>query len=247
MTLQTSGTNTRHCTIISRSSASLVAFFLIGFGVPWAAAIAARLKHISNPYIMPAFMIAEAFCSVGGAIATYIEGGGLALKQLARRCALYRRAHRLVAVRTLLASRCPYRRHPNLRYCARQVRSDHAAGILPSAVAVLHLRIWHAPGSVGGGTWVAWLPAAAAIATISSPESEHTAGHHLGSVARRCAFPSLSCNRSLYGRRSCAQYPDDCDVPAHTRERSASHSYAWHGFTRQGDCASFLPRRCRAS
>ena len=90
MTLQTSGTNTRHCTIISRSSASLVAFFLIGFGVPWAAEITARLKHISNPEIMPALMIAEAFCSVGGAIATYIEGGGLALKQLARRCALYR-------------------------------------------------------------------------------------------------------------------------------------------------------------
>ncbi|PYX64058.1 MAG: hypothetical protein DMG78_30965 [Acidobacteria bacterium] len=74
---------------ISRTRAALAVFFLVGFGVPWAATIATRLRHIS-PYTSPAFMIGAAFCSVAGVLATYIEGGSSGLKELARRCVLYR-------------------------------------------------------------------------------------------------------------------------------------------------------------
>jgi len=65
-------------------------FFLVGFGVPWAPAIAARLRHVSFPYATPAFMIGAAFCSVAGVLATYVEGGRFGLRDLARRCVLYR-------------------------------------------------------------------------------------------------------------------------------------------------------------
>jgi uncharacterized protein len=75
---------------ISRTRAALAVFFLVGFGVPWAAAIAARLRHISFPYTSPAFMIGTAFCSVAGVLATYVEGGSSGLKELAKRCVLYR-------------------------------------------------------------------------------------------------------------------------------------------------------------
>jgi len=75
---------------ISRSRLSLAVFFLVAFGVPSATAIAARLKHTTFPYATPAFMIGGAFCSVAGVLASYIEGGISGLKDLARRCALYR-------------------------------------------------------------------------------------------------------------------------------------------------------------
>jgi hypothetical protein len=35
-------------------------------------------------------MIGVAFCSVAGVLATYVEGGSSGLKELARRCVLYR-------------------------------------------------------------------------------------------------------------------------------------------------------------
>lgn len=68
----------------------MIVFFLVAFGIPWTAAIAARSAHVPFPEGTPAFMIAAAFCSVGGVLAVYVEGGRLGLRELARRCTLYR-------------------------------------------------------------------------------------------------------------------------------------------------------------
>lgn len=76
--------------IISRSRLSLGVFFLVGFGVPWGTAIAAKLKHIEFPQRVPAFMIGFAFCSVAGVLATYVDAGPSGPRDLARRCVLYR-------------------------------------------------------------------------------------------------------------------------------------------------------------
>lgn len=76
--------------IMSRSRVALGVFFLIGFGVPWATAIVARLKHVNFPQITPVFMTGMACCSVAGIVATYLEGGGSGLRDLAKRCLLYR-------------------------------------------------------------------------------------------------------------------------------------------------------------
>ena len=76
--------------VASRSRLSLGVFILVGFGVPWSAAVVARLEHIGFPEATPSFMIAGAFCSVAGVLATYIEEGSSGLKDLARRCVLYR-------------------------------------------------------------------------------------------------------------------------------------------------------------
>jgi uncharacterized protein len=74
----------------SRSRTALVVFFLVAFGIPWAGAIVAKLKHVNDPQISPAFIIAMAFCSVAGVLATYVETGRQGLKDLARRCLIYR-------------------------------------------------------------------------------------------------------------------------------------------------------------
>ncbi len=74
----------------SRPRTALAVFFLVAFGIPWAGAIIARLKHINDPQIIPAFTIAMAFCSVAGVLATYVETGSQGLKDLVKRCLLYR-------------------------------------------------------------------------------------------------------------------------------------------------------------
>src|SRR5215469_6382099 len=75
---------------VSRSRTALAVFFLVGFGVPWTGAIIARLQHVNSPQIRPAFMIAGAFCSVAGVLATYLESGPSGLRDLAKRCLIYR-------------------------------------------------------------------------------------------------------------------------------------------------------------
>lgn len=75
---------------ISRTRAALAVFFLVGFGVPWAAGITAKLKHVNSPETTAVFMIGGAFCSVAGVLATYLEGGRSGLRDLGRRCVLYR-------------------------------------------------------------------------------------------------------------------------------------------------------------
>jgi len=76
--------------VISPSRASLIVFFLVAFGIPWTAAITAKLKLVSFSENTPAFMIEAAFCSVAGIVATYMEGGLPAVRDLGRRCVLYR-------------------------------------------------------------------------------------------------------------------------------------------------------------
>lgn len=69
----------------------MVAFFLVSFGIPWATWIALRISHTSFTKGPPlGLMVGAAFCSVGGVVATYIESGRSGLKDLARRCVLYR-------------------------------------------------------------------------------------------------------------------------------------------------------------
>jgi membrane protease YdiL (CAAX protease family) len=76
---------------LPRPRASMIAFFLVSFGIPWATWIALRIKHISFTEGIPlALMVGAAFCSAGGVFATYIENGRSGLKALARRCVLYR-------------------------------------------------------------------------------------------------------------------------------------------------------------
>jgi hypothetical protein len=69
----------------------LIVFFLVSFGIPWATWIALKISHISFTEGPPlALMVGAAFCSVGGVVATYIENGRSGLRDLARRCVLYR-------------------------------------------------------------------------------------------------------------------------------------------------------------
>jgi membrane protease YdiL (CAAX protease family) len=75
----------------SRRTAAIVVFFAIAFGVPWGTWIALRARHVSFAQGPPlAYMIGAAFCSVAGIIATYVESGLSGVKDLARRCVLYR-------------------------------------------------------------------------------------------------------------------------------------------------------------
>jgi membrane protease YdiL (CAAX protease family) len=66
-------------------------FVLIAFGIPWGTWIILKVRHISFDQGTPlAFMVAAAFCSLAGVVATYIESGLPGVKDLARRCVLYR-------------------------------------------------------------------------------------------------------------------------------------------------------------
>jgi hypothetical protein len=73
-----------------RPRASLIVFFLVSFGIPWATWIALKISHLSFTEGPPlALMVGAAFCSVGGVVATYIENGRSGLRDRARRCVLY--------------------------------------------------------------------------------------------------------------------------------------------------------------
>jgi len=75
----------------SRGSAATIVFFAVAFGVPWGTWIALRARHVSFAQGPPlAFMLGAAFCSIAGVIATFIEAGLSGIKDLARRCVLYR-------------------------------------------------------------------------------------------------------------------------------------------------------------
>jgi CAAX protease family protein len=75
---------------VSRRTWSIVVFFVIAFGIPWGTWIALR-RHVSFAQGPPlAFMLGGAFCSVAGIVATYIESGLPALRDLVHRCVLYR-------------------------------------------------------------------------------------------------------------------------------------------------------------
>jgi len=65
-------------------------FFVIAFGIPWIAWIALRMRHVVFIPGTLAFMVGGAFCSVAGVIATYTESGLSGVKELGRRCVLYR-------------------------------------------------------------------------------------------------------------------------------------------------------------
>jgi CAAX protease family protein len=74
----------------SRQRVSMIVFFLVAFLIPWAASIAARMRHVAFPEGTPTFMFCAAFCSVGGVVATYIAAGRAGVKELTHRCVLYR-------------------------------------------------------------------------------------------------------------------------------------------------------------
>jgi membrane protease YdiL (CAAX protease family) len=66
-------------------------FFSVAFGIPWGTWITLKVRHVSFAQGTPlAFMVAAAFCSLAGIVATYVETGLPGVKDLARRCALYR-------------------------------------------------------------------------------------------------------------------------------------------------------------
>lgn len=133
---------------ISRTRAALAVFFLVGFGVPWAATIAARLRHISFPYTSPAFVIGAAFCNVAGVLATYMEGGSSGLKGLARRCVIYR----VSVVWWVYALFLPPGGHvlATLLLCGSSpARSNQADESVPSVVDVVRVGIRPLSGPIG--------------------------------------------------------------------------------------------------
>jgi membrane protease YdiL (CAAX protease family) len=74
-----------------RRTVSLAIFFVIAFGIPWGTWIVLRVRHVAFTEGPPlAWMVGAAFCSVAGLVATYVEGGLSGVKDLARRCVLYR-------------------------------------------------------------------------------------------------------------------------------------------------------------
>ena len=73
-----------------RPKLSMIVFFLVSFGIPWATRIALRMRHVALPEGTFSFMASAAFCSVGGVAATYIANGRSGVKELAHRCVLYR-------------------------------------------------------------------------------------------------------------------------------------------------------------
>jgi membrane protease YdiL (CAAX protease family) len=74
----------------SRKNAAVIVFFLVAFGIPWATWISLAFLHVAAPETTPSFMIGASFCSLGGVAATYVASGASGLKDLARRCVLYR-------------------------------------------------------------------------------------------------------------------------------------------------------------
>jgi membrane protease YdiL (CAAX protease family) len=74
----------------SKTAAPIVVFFLVAFGIPWATWISLAFLHVASPKDTLRFMVGASFCSVGGVAATYVAGGTLGLKELVRRCVLYR-------------------------------------------------------------------------------------------------------------------------------------------------------------
>jgi uncharacterized protein len=74
----------------SKTAAPIVVFFLVAFGIPWATWISLAFLHVAAPENSLSFMVGAAFCSVGGVAATYVANGTSGLKELARRCVLYR-------------------------------------------------------------------------------------------------------------------------------------------------------------
>jgi len=77
-------------TNLSRPRVSMTVFFLVSFGIPWATWVALRMRHVAFPESTVPFMVAAAFCSAGGVVATYIANGRSGLRELAHRCVLYR-------------------------------------------------------------------------------------------------------------------------------------------------------------
>jgi CAAX protease family protein len=75
---------------LSRQRVPMTVFFLFAFGVPWGAMIIARIRHVALSEATLSFMIAAAFCSIGGVVATYVAAGRAGLKELGLRCVLYR-------------------------------------------------------------------------------------------------------------------------------------------------------------
>ncbi len=75
---------------LPRPWVSMSVFFLVSFGIPWATLIALRMRHVAFPEGTLAFMVGAAFCSAGGVVATYVANGRSGVKELARRCVLYR-------------------------------------------------------------------------------------------------------------------------------------------------------------
>ena len=64
---------------------------MIAFGIPYTTWLVLRTRHVAFTSGTPlAFMVGAAFCSVAGVVATFIEGGLPGVKDLVRRCALYR-------------------------------------------------------------------------------------------------------------------------------------------------------------
>jgi membrane protease YdiL (CAAX protease family) len=72
-----------------RQSVSVIVFFLVAFGIPWATWIV-LLRRVAAPEITLAFIVGSSFCSLGGVLATYIDTGRSGVRELARRCVLYR-------------------------------------------------------------------------------------------------------------------------------------------------------------
>jgi membrane protease YdiL (CAAX protease family) len=75
---------------LSRQRVPMTVFFLFAFGVPWGAMIIARIRHVALSEATLSFMIAAAFCSIGGLVATHVAAGRAGLKELGLRCVLYR-------------------------------------------------------------------------------------------------------------------------------------------------------------
>jgi membrane protease YdiL (CAAX protease family) len=75
---------------LARRRVSVIVFFLVSFGIPWATWIALRMRHVTYPEATFTFMVGSAFCSVGGVVAIYIATGRSGVRELAHRCVLYR-------------------------------------------------------------------------------------------------------------------------------------------------------------
>ena len=70
---------------LSRQRVPMTVFFLFAFGIPWGAMLIARMRRVALSEATLSFMIAAAFCSIGGVVATYVAAGRAGLKELGHR------------------------------------------------------------------------------------------------------------------------------------------------------------------
>src|SRR5208282_5008298 len=122
-------------------------------------------------------------------------------------------------------------------------RSDQTDGVVPSVVVVLHICLRTVSGTVGRGTWLARVPAAAPPEQTLSLNREHDRRTHLGGVAYQHVLLASVFVSLIHSERGRPERSNDGAVPAHTGKRSARDCDAWKWLAGERHRKDLVPHR----